>query len=215
MGAVAMDPSPQPNRPRRNFLPVLLFLTIAILVVWFASVGWAIYSYAQRDETRQADVAIVLGAGTRGDRPSPVFRERIDHAIDLYRRGLVQAIILTGGVGQGRLVADSEIAREYALAEGVPDEVIYVETISETTLQNLQEAQQLMTDLGADTALVVSDPLHMYRAMGMAADLNMDAYASPTPTSRFNSWWSNLFFLVRETIVTTLYDLGFVSAESS
>lgn len=208
MGAVAMDPSLQPVRPRRKPLRILIALILAALVVWIASEGWAIYSYAQVDETRPADVAIVLGAGTRRDRPSPVFRERIDHAIDLYRRGLVQAIILTGGVGQGRLTADSEIAREYALAEGVPPEVIHIETTSETTLQNLQEAQRIMGTTGYRSALIVSDPLHMYRAMAMAESLGMEAYSSPTPTSRINSWWANLFFLMRETLVTTLYSLG-------
>lgn len=203
---MADDPVIKPRKPWFTWLLLALAVLVAVYLAWTAL---AIYSYAQRAETRPADVAIVLGAGTRQDRPSPVFRERIDHAIDLYRRGLVQAIILTGGVGQGRVIADSEIARQYALAEGVPAEIVYVDTISETTLQNLREAQRLMQEVGYGSALVVSDPLHMYRAMGMAADLKMDAFSSPTPTSRYNSWWSNLFFLVRETIVTTLYSIGF------
>lgn len=210
-----MHPSPQPARPRRNLLRAISLTIATALAIWLASIASSIYSYAQIDETQPADVAIVLGAGTRQDRPSPVFRERIDHAIDLYQRGLVHAIILTGGVGQGRQVADSEIARDYALAEGVLPEVIHIETTSETTLQNLQEAQEIMSTLGLETALIVSDPLHMYRAMGMADDLGMNAFALPTPTSRINSWWSNQFFLVRETMVTALYNLGLVSAESS
>lgn len=195
----------KPRKRKLAWLPLAILVPVATYLAWTAL---AIYTYAQRDETQPADVAIVLGAGTRQDRPSPVFRERIDHAIDLYRRGLVEAIILTGGVGQGRLVADSEIARGYALAEGVPPEAIYIETTSSTTLQNLQEAQRIMGELDYGSALVVSDPLHMYRAMGMAEDLGIDAFPSSTPTSRFNSWWSNLFFLIRETLVTSLYSLG-------
>jgi uncharacterized SAM-binding protein YcdF (DUF218 family) len=164
-----------------------------------------IYNYAQRDETAPADVAIVLGAGTRRETPSPVFRERIDHAINLYRSGVVRAIILTGGVGNGRTVADSEIARDYALEEGVPTEAIYIETSSETTLQNLQEAREIMQGQGFESALVVSDPLHLYRALAMAGDLGLDAHPSPTPTSRINSWWANL--LVREVPLVMQYSL--------
>jgi uncharacterized SAM-binding protein YcdF (DUF218 family) len=43
--------------------------------------------------------------------------------------------------------------------------------------------------------LIVSDPLHMRRAMTMARDLGLDAYASPTPTSRYISPQSQIEFL--------------------
>jgi vancomycin permeability regulator SanA len=37
-----------------------------------------------------ADAAVVMGATVFRDRPSPVFRERINHAIDLYQEGMVE-----------------------------------------------------------------------------------------------------------------------------
>jgi uncharacterized SAM-binding protein YcdF (DUF218 family) len=196
-----------PPKPRSRWLPKCLLAIFVTLLSWSVLVALNIYNYAQRDETAPADVAIVLGAGTRRETPSPVFRERIDHAINLYRNGTVHAIILTGGVGNGRTVADSEIARDYALEEGVPAEAIYIETSSETTLQNLQEARGIMQGQGFESALVVSDPLHLYRALAMAGDLGMNAHPSPTPTSRINSWWANLFFLVREVPLVMQYSL--------
>jgi uncharacterized SAM-binding protein YcdF (DUF218 family) len=194
-----------PPKPRSRLFPKILLVILLPLALWGVIVAWQIASYAQRDETAPADVAIVLGAGTRRETPSPVFRERIDHAINLYRSGVVRAIILTGGVGNGRTVADSEIARDYALEEGVPAEVIYIEMNSETTLENLQEARTIMQDEGFESALVVSDPLHLYRALNMAGGLGLDAHPSPTPTSRINSWWANLFFLVREVPLVMQY----------
>ncbi len=194
-------------KPRSPWLFRTLLAILLTLASWGVLVALNIYNYAQRDETAPADVAIVLGAGTRRETPSPVFRERIDHAINLYRSGVVSAIILTGGIGNGRTVADSEIARDYALEEGVPAEAIYIETSSETTLENLQEARMIMQGQGFENALVVSDPLHLFRAMAMAGDLGLDAHPSPTPTSRINSWWANLFFLAREVPLVMQYTL--------
>ena len=51
---------------------------------------------------------------------------------------------------------------------------------------------------GFKDALIVSDPLHMKRAMRMAADYGITAYSSPTPTTRFVSLRSKLPFLARE-----------------
>jgi uncharacterized SAM-binding protein YcdF (DUF218 family) len=48
------------------------------------------------------------------------------------------------------------------------------------------------------SAIIVSDPLHMKRAMMMADDLGIEAVSSPTPTTRYRSLRTKLGFLVRE-----------------
>lgn len=206
-----MNNAIQPSQRRKTLASKLASLFIGfsliVLVGWALIVAIAIYVYSQQSELAYADVAIVLGAGTREGRLSSVFRERIDHAVDLYQRGFVNVIILTGGVGQGQLVSDSEIARQYALENNIPADAILVDKVSETTLQNLEEAQRLMSSASWETALVISDPLHMYRAMAMANDIGINSRSSPTPTSRINSIWSNAYFLFREVVLVFQYSL--------
>src|SRR5262245_27195005 len=55
----------------------------------------------QRDDARESGAAVVLGAAQWNGDPSPVLQARLDHALDLYHRGVVKRIILTGGVGPG------------------------------------------------------------------------------------------------------------------
>ena len=202
-----VDAAPQPKANASRILSRLLLIIAVPLAGWALTIALSIYSFSQLDETSEADVAVVLGAGTRTSGPSPVFRERIDHAIDLYHAGFVDAVILTGGVGPGRQVADSEIARQYALENNLPAEAIFIEITSETTLENLAEARLVMANHAWRSALVVSDPLHMYRAMAMATDLGLNAKTSPTPTSKIASIWSNAIFLVREVILVFQYSL--------
>ncbi len=55
------------------------------------------------------------------------------------------------------------------------------------------------------TFIIVSDPLHMKRAMLMAEDLGMTAYPSPTPTTRYRSWRTQFGFWARETFFYLVY----------
>ena len=179
---------------------VLKTLGVLILLplVWLLALSAAIWSYGARNQAEKADCAIVLGAAVYGDRPSPVFEERIRHGIALYQTGLVAKIIFTGGCGTGAEHAESEVAAAYAARAGVPAADLLTERRSRTTQQNLAEAKLLMDAHGLRTAILVSDPLHMRRAMWMAGDLGIAAVSSPTPTTRYRSLKTKLEFLRHE-----------------
>ncbi len=168
------------------------------LIAWLVALGTAIWSYGLTDHAVKSDCAIVLGAAAYGARPSPVFEERIRHAISLYRSRQVSKIIFTGGYGDGATHAESEVGAAYAVREGVPAADVLTEPRSRTTQQNLTEARALMEAHGLRTAILVSDPLHMRRAMWMARDLGIPAVSSPTPTSRYRSWKTKFGFLRHE-----------------
>ncbi len=106
--------------------------------------------------------------------------------------------MFTGGVGEGQTQSESSIGRSIAIQHGVPATDILVEEKSRTTQQNLSEARALMKQHQMDSANIVSDPLHMKRAMMMAGDLDVAAASSPTPTSRYRSLKTKLGFLLRE-----------------
>jgi len=88
-------------------------------VLFFIFNAIKIYVYASNYEVSKSDVAIVLGAGTDNGVLSPIFKERINHAIYLYNNKIVSKIIFTGGTGEGQLSADSEIAKQYAIECGL------------------------------------------------------------------------------------------------
>jgi uncharacterized SAM-binding protein YcdF (DUF218 family) len=186
---------PQMGRPRRARVVVLL---LAAPVVAFAAVAISIALYAQNTDDGPADAAIILGAAVENGQPTPVFAERIRHGVDLYRRGRVHHLVLTGGIGAGDQLAESQVARAVCLAQGVPPADIAIETRSRSTHENLSEAKPLLAAQGSRRVLIVSDPLHMRRALTLAHDLGIDALPSPTPTSRYVSLGSRARFLLRE-----------------
>lgn len=189
------------RRKRRRLLALLIALAAAWLVAPAALIWW----HGSQDQARPSDCAIVLGAAAYHTRPSPVFEERIRHAIELYRQGTVRYLLFTGGYGTGADHAEASVARDYAVRQGVPETDILIETRSRTTQENLIQAQRVMAEHALHDAIIVSDPLHLKRASMIAADLRLPAVTSPTPTSRFQSWRSRLGFLARETYYYHLY----------
>jgi uncharacterized SAM-binding protein YcdF (DUF218 family) len=170
-----------------------------LVVVWLLGVtGWIMW-IGERDQAAKADAIIVLGAAAYDAKPSPVFQERIRHGLDLYEAGYAPLLIFTGGYGgSGARFSESQVARRYALKQGVPAKAILIETQSRNTVQNLVEAKRLMDQRGLHRVIIVSDPLHMARALRLSQAMGIDALASSTPSTRFRSFHTSWRFLAQE-----------------
>lgn len=170
-----------------------------LVVVWLLGVtGWIMW-IGERDQAAKADAIIVLGAAAYDAKPSPVFQERIRHGLDLYEAGYAPLLIFTGGYGgSGARFSESQVARRYALKQGVPAKAILIETQSRNTVQNLVEAKRLMDQRGLRRVIIVSDPLHMARALRLSRAMGIDALASSTPSTRFRSFHTSWRFLAQE-----------------
>ena len=179
---------------RRVALLVLLVVTLV-----FLAVAIEIVHFGERADYVNADAAIVLGAAAWGNRPSPVYRERINEALRLYHDGRVHHLIFTGGTRDPGFPSEAEVARKFALQHGVPDSAILLDTDSHTTQQNLANAKIILQAHGLNSVLLVSDPLHMLRVMAIARGMHLDAVPAPTESSRFQSWSARAKFLWRET----------------
>ncbi|WP_246189296.1 YdcF family protein [Pseudoxanthomonas kalamensis] len=187
------------GKPRRRGIWSWLWRLGLLAVLWLCAVAVYIAVVGERDQAAPADAIIVLGAAAYDANPSPVFEERIRHGIDLYQRGLAGKLIFTGGYGgSGARFSEAQVARRYALRHGVPEEAILIESVSRTTWQNLQQASRVMHTHDLHSAIIVSDPLHMARALRLADDAGIAAVGSPTPTSRFRSLSTRWRFLLQE-----------------
>jgi uncharacterized SAM-binding protein YcdF (DUF218 family) len=142
-----------------------------------------IWQEGERDDQRPVDAIVVLGAAQYDGRPSPVFRARLEHAVDLYQAGLAPALVVTGGKVPGDRTTEAAVAREYALSRGVPASAIFGEDEARNTLDSMRAVAGVMETHDLRSALFVSDPTHMLRVLTIASDLGIEAHGSPTRTS--------------------------------
>src|SRR6476660_1365354 len=161
---------------------LLAGMLIAVIAAWTAS-AISVLIWGARDRARASDAIVVLGAAQYVGRPSPVLRARLDHALDLWQRGLAPKLIFTGGTGTGDTTSEAAVSRIYALKHGVPDTAILMENEGRTTRESLAAVSAIMHARQMRTAILVSDPFHMLRLRILSTQYGVDAYTSPTKTS--------------------------------
>jgi uncharacterized SAM-binding protein YcdF (DUF218 family) len=161
-------------------------LILAGLIAVLALAGYTAYrvwDQGNRDERQAADAIVVMGAAQYDGRPSPLFKARLDHAIELFHEGVAPWLVVTGGKAEGDRTTEADAARLYAISRDVPDSAILAEDQSRTTLQAIRHVAALMKGRDLETAVFVSDPSHMLRVLRMASDEGITGYGSPTRTS--------------------------------
>lgn len=176
----------------------LVFTVIVTFLIFISYSAFSIWTFSDKIQLVRTDVAVVLGAAAWDDEPSPVLRERINHSIWLYENDYVDKIIFTGGKGKGNKYAESEVARDYAIKNNVNSDDILIETKSRITEENIKYAYEIAVEKNFNTFTIVSDPLHMKRAILMAKNTGMEAYSSPTQSSVYKTLNSQVPFFFRE-----------------
>jgi len=169
----------------------------------------AIRLQAGRDEARNADSIVIFGAAEYNGVPSPVFKARLDHALELDERDLAPVLITTGGSGGDAHFTEGGVARDYLIQQGVAEAKILSETRSEMTYDSVQAVAQILKQRHASTCVAVSDGFHLYRIKLMFRALGITAYASPAPDSPIEDDPTlRTLYTLREMGVTTLWHLG-------
>lgn len=114
-------------------------LAIAVLSVWAALIGTALYvALYEPSETAPEGAAIVALAGNVGANGvlGGETEARVQKAVELYEAGAAPLLVMTGGPKTGNSPPLAEAMRDYAVAAGVPAEAILVDSASHSTLQN-------------------------------------------------------------------------------
>lgn len=180
----------------------------AVLVTgYLAHVAMQIKTQSEIDEARAADVIIIMGAAEYHGRPSPVLRARIDHALDLYRRKLAPRIMTTGGAGGDPVYTEGEVARNYLVRQGVPSEMIMVESEADSTWKSTAIAAEMMRRMNLKSAILVSDGYHIYRAKKMLEFRGLDVYGSPRP-GEVQGVWRESWLFARQAVGYMLWQAG-------
>jgi len=133
-------------------------------------------------ESPPADVAIVFGAGLRWDgTPSPVLRDRVRTAVELFFAGKVKKLLLSG---DNRFVDYNEpgAMRDYALALGMPEEHMVLDYAGRRTYDTCYRAKAIF---GVTSAILVTQEFHLPRALYTCQMLGLDAVGVAADQRRY------------------------------
>jgi SanA protein len=154
-----------------------------------------IYSVENAPQER---AAIVFGAGlSRSGRPTPILRDRLQTAADLYFAGKVEKLLMSGGEWSYAR-SEPEAMRDYAMVLGVPAEAIVLDHAGQRTYDTCYRAKAVF---GLDSALLVTQGFHLPRALFVCNALGLKAEGVQAANRRY---WPvmSLIWNVREQFAT-------------
>lgn len=171
------------ERPGRRFgrlavrvVAVVVVAAVAYLAVTFAQV-WAA---SRRDSARSSDAIVVLGAANYDCQPSPVLRQRLDHALALYEDGTAPTVVVTGGKQDGDRCTEAAAGASYLRGEGVPEDALLLEDQGRNSWESIAASARILQDRDMTEVVLVTDGYHALRVRAIADELGLDAVVSPS-----------------------------------
>jgi uncharacterized SAM-binding protein YcdF (DUF218 family) len=183
-------------------------LGLGLPIAWRAR---EVLSRAAGEPPREADAIVVLGRELVDDRPTPVYRARLDHALRLLGERWASEIVVSGGMTGRASLSEAAAGRDYLLSAGAPSAAVSIEERSRHTLENLFNVRETLRAKGLGRILLVSDPLHLARAAALARGLALDVCCSPAsgapPRRGSPAWWLRAG---RESFLLHWYHVGLI-----
>ncbi len=174
---------------------ILSFIFIYLLFLMAMYCISAILNLIHIGKAKNLDYIIVLGAGIKGTRITPLLASRIDKGIELLKYNPNAKLILSGGMGPGEDIPEGVAMADYAKEKAVSEEKIIIEDKSKNTKENLLFSYKLIDNKDSKIAIVTTS-YHVFRALVFAKKLNIPCIGYGSKTK----WYFTLNALIREYI---------------
>ncbi len=161
------------------------------------------YNYIMKSNV-SADAGVILGAAVwGGNRPSPVFRERINKGYELYEKKIVPKLVLTGG-GYGGELSEAEVAKNELIRYGINENHLIVEKESFSTIEQIFFVRDFLYNRYKwNRIIIISDGFHLFRSRELCRFNNMNVLTVSTDTPLTTE--SALNFCIKESIATLFF----------
>jgi len=182
---------------KKLFFRIIFFCIPLIFLIYILSVYFLIRLNANKDEAQKADIIVVFGAAQYNGQPSPVFKARLDHSINLFNQNFSNQILTTGGHGADLNFSEAEVGKSYLIKQNIPKGSIFTETKGLSTLESVEKILIFLEIHKMDRVIAVSDGFHLFRIKKIFYDNQIIAFGSPALNSPIEAnykrrLWSSL-----------------------
>jgi len=154
----------------RGILAFVIAIFLVNVVIYVESKP---YIYKNIEDVGETQVALIPGAAIlKNGGVSPIFRDRVDKAIELYKTQKVSKILVSG---DNSTVAHNEVnpVRNYLLEKGIPDEDIFLDHAGFDTYSTMYRARDVF-EVGS--IVISTQSFHLPRSIFIAHMLGLEAY---------------------------------------
>jgi SanA protein len=176
-------------------LKIAVVLTILLLLPRVISLLSAMPKFRSVEDVDSYETAIILAAEVHPNgTPSAILRDRILTGIELYNRGKVNMLVMSGEA------PEPEIMRNYAVEQGIPPEAILLDNYGWRTYDTCYRARNVY-DL--EETIVVTQLFHLPRTLLLCSEMGLAVVGVP---ARHTVYWPHqtLWWQTRENLATVL-----------
>lgn len=166
------------NKKLKIFL-IILFVLFILGLILVLGINWYVLSTTKKqivsvdNKLNDIDCIVVLGAKVKSDNnPSPMLNDRLEVAIDLYKKKIAPKIIMSGDHGQ-KNYDEVNVMKNFAIDKGIPSDDIFMDHAGFSTYESIYRAKEIFK---AKKIIIVTQKYHLYRALYIANCLGIEAY---------------------------------------
>jgi vancomycin permeability regulator SanA len=149
---------------------IILSAIVDSVIIFFGLLIFAyLFSYLNKDKKENLypennSIAVVLGAAVWShNKPSPSLEGRAEKAIELYQKGIVDKIQVTGSNAPGEL-SEARVAFNYLIKKGVEPEKVWIEDKTTSTEEQIHFIkEELILNRRINNIIIISDSYHLPR----------------------------------------------------
>ncbi len=178
---------------------------ILILMIFSLFVVWNVKIYDEENLAyKKYEYGLIPGAAVWSKaKPSPIFEGRIRKAYDLYKRGIIDKIILTGGNAPGE-ITEAEAAEKLLLDLSVQKNKMIIENQTQQTNEQIKYIKfDPMIASSNNPVLIISDNFHLTRVLQICKffDVNAEGISS----GHTLTFEKTIFYRTRESVALLLF----------
>lgn len=151
---------------------ILLILLLLINIYVKETTKKQIVNNQYLSNLKNVDCILVLGAGIRNDKPSPMLEDRLLLGVMLYNKHISSKIIMSGDHGREEY-DEVNIMKKFAIEKGVLSENVFMDHAGFSTYESIYRVKEIFK---AKKIVIVSQKYHLYRALYIANSLGIEAY---------------------------------------
>lgn len=157
------------------------------------------------NEVKPSQAVLVLGAHVfKSGNLSPILQDRVEIAIELYKKGKVKKILMSGDHGR-ESYDEVNAMKNYAIKKGVPKQDIFMDHAGFSTYESIYRAKYIF---GISDIVISTQKYHLKRAIFLAKAFDINVYgvnADKRPYMGMNYYKFRETFAVCKDLIYTIF----------
>lgn len=177
-------------------LKIFIIILLCIILIPFIINFYVVFKVNNKiinlDEiNKKYDFGLVLGCGVKKDgTPSLMLQDRLDKVIEIYNKGLINNIIISGH--HSKSYSEVDVMEDYLLNHNISKNVIIRDNEGFSTSESIENYQKKYKD---KSVIIITQEYHLYRSLYLAQKFNLNAIGTPT---KMVNYGGQIFRNIRE-----------------